>query len=75
MEMVSGEIDVPVDHQQRCDPPQLFHLQLCLRQPGPALCYQVPADIQRQSQPQEGEDGDSPLLGSLSLPRPPHVDE
>ena len=74
-QMVAGKTHVPVDHQQRCDPPQLFDLQLCLRQPWPTLCYQVPADIQRQIQPQEGQDGDSSLLGPLSLPRTPHVDE
>ena len=74
MEMVSGEIHVHVDHQQRCDPPQLFNLQLCLRQPRPPVCHQVPADIQRQIQPQEGKAGHCSLLGPLSLPRPAHVD-
>ena len=73
--MVSGKIHVPVDHQQHCHPPQLFHLQLCLHQPWPPVCYQVPPDVQRQSQSQEGKDGDSSLLGSVSLPCSSHVDE
>ena len=45
--MVDGEVHVPVGHQQRCHPPQLFHLQLRLRQPGPTDGYKVPPDIQR----------------------------